>query len=58
MNHYIIKEHTMGMLVRKQIHSCVSCGKEIKLGDEITTTRTSNHLRPRCLECSKRLCII
>jgi len=58
MNRYIIKEHTMGMLVRKQIHYCVNCEKELKLGDEITTTRTSRHLRPRCLQCSKRVHII
>ena len=58
MNHYVVKEHTMGMLVRKQIQFCVTCDKEIMLGDEITTTRTSRHLRPRCLECSKRVHII
>ena len=58
MNRYFIKAHHVGLLERRQNNHCVNCGKEFSMGDEITTTRTKQRLRPRCIECSEKVHLI
>ena len=58
ISRYTMKSNTHIMLQSKGLAHCVSCGHDIELGQEVTSKRSGNNLRIRCIECSERYGLI
>lgn len=55
---YFVKENTLSGLQNRGMDHCVSCEEKIVIWDEVTSKRSGNNLRLRCLPCSKRYRLI
>ena len=55
MKQYILRASTWPLLQKKGNTNCGTCGKPIKVGDEITTSRAKGRLKVRCINCAKRI---
>ena len=55
MKQYILRSSTWPLLEKKGNTICVTCGKSLKIGDEITTSRAKDKLKVRCIKCAKRI---
>ncbi len=51
---YRIGASTLAGLCNRNRDHCVSCNKQLMLNDEVTSKRSSNNLRIRCMECSQK----
>ena len=58
LSRYKVRSATHVMLSRKGLAHCVSCDNNIELGQEVTSKRSGNNLRVRCIECSERYGLI
>ena len=51
---YFMPLHVLRMLQRKGIDHCVSCEEKIMEGEQVSSRRSGNHLRIRCMPCTER----
>ena len=51
-------QQVLSQLTNRGINKCVTCGKEIRVNDEVHSKRSGNNLRIRCIECAKRCHLI
>ena len=51
---YNLTQSVLASLHNRDIDHCVSCGKQLELYDEVTSKRSGNNLRIRCIPCSEK----